>query len=309
MHKFKIDYTYLTGSAKSHFDSKGEVSPAAYALLWCMTATSFNRIFTRYDLKEFLFRLAITLHSMELVESWLLKDRLMPYSFRGNEYILTLDDVADHFGIEVIDAVENCSTRENFMNNVAKGIKNAMFMGVFEGMEVIAPRNIGEGEKEISGQPFAPEITPEVVKKAEFFANDILKFIPQEKTVRSAEMLEKEKELEQRREKIKNYPVFDINKIPPETIKQCIEAMYAPKSAKEILEIPEDFETFGRPMIYLAWLYANNFLEFKEGTAYPVEGFDINYEDYELEDGGFNLRVTIEEHNFDEILPLLKGLY
>lgn len=309
MHSIKIDYTYLTGRAKSHYDSTGEVLPAAYALLWCMVATSVNRIFTRDDLKEFLTRLAITLHSMNLVEDWFTQDRLMKYSYNGELYYLKVEDIIDHFGIEVIDLVENYSDWDHFRKTIFTSIESAMLSGVFGNFEVIGVEFDEEENKLVFEEISLPKITPELIKKAEFFANDILKFIPEEKTVRSAEILEKEKELEQRRKKIKNYPVFDISKLPAETIMQCIEAMYAPKSAKEILEVPEDFETFGRPMIYLAWLYANNFLEFHEGNAHPVEGFDINYEDYELEDGGYNLRITIEDHNFDEIVHLLRGAF
>jgi len=34
----------------------------------------------------------------------------------------------------------------------------------------------------------------------------------------------------------------------------------------------------------------------------------INYDDYTLEDGGFNLLQTIEGFNLEEMKPLLKGL-
>lgn len=73
-----IDYEYIEGPAKEHMRVTGEPMPSGWAMMWCMTAASFYRIFTKEDMKEFLFRLVITLHSMDLVENWMLKDRLMP---------------------------------------------------------------------------------------------------------------------------------------------------------------------------------------------------------------------------------------
>jgi len=116
------------------------------------------------------------------------------------------------------------------------------------------------------------------------------------------------KEMIERNKKSKSLPVFDIEKIPAEIIKQCIEIMYAPESAKGILAEPEDIDTFGKPMIYLGWLYANNFMVSDGVMPVPIEGFSFDFDDYELEDGGINLQETIESYNLEETVPLLKGL-
>jgi hypothetical protein len=40
-----------------------------------------------------------------------------------------------------------------------------------------------------------------------------------------------------------------------------------------------------------------------------TEGITLNYKDYELEGGGFNLGETIEMYNLEEMVPILKGLF
>lgn len=304
-----IDYEYIEGPAKEHMRVTGEPMPSGWAIMWCMTATSFHRIFTKEDMKEFLFRLAITLHSMDLVENWIIKDKLMNYSFNGNPYVLTVEDVVAHFGIEVYDVYENYVSREIHLQRVSTGIRDAMFTGVLNGISVIGPRDTGLNKKEISGERYTPEITPELVKKAEFFASDLMKFMPDKMfTERNPAILRKEKELDERGEHMKHLPVFDIKKIPPEIIRKCLLVMYPEDYVDYLFSEREDFDKFAKPMIYLAWLYANDFMVSDGNLSWPREGFSINYDDYELESGGINLLVTIQDYNLKDTVPLLKGL-
>lgn len=125
---------------------------------------------------------------------------------------------------------------------------------------------------------------------------------------RSPLIAEKEIELALRRDKIKNLPVFDIKKISETTIRQCVDLMYSPEDAEYYLNTPEDFEYIVQPWIYLAWLWANDFMVTDGITAYEKEGFPINYDYYEREEGGFNLLYTIQNYGMDRIVHLLKGL-
>jgi len=119
---------------------------------------------------------------------------------------------------------------------------------------------------------------------------------------------EKEIELALRRDKIKNLPIFDIKKIPDNIIRQCVNMMFSPEDAEYYLNTPEDFEYIVQPLIYLAWLWANDFMVTDRITAYEKEGFPINYDDYEREEGGFNLLYTIQDYGMERMVPLLKGL-
>jgi hypothetical protein len=84
--------------------------------------------------------------------------------------------------------------------------------------------------------------------------------------------------------------------------------MYKDEYIKHLLNNPDEFEKKGKPLIYLAWLIANDFLILDGLSTHEKEGITLNYMDYELEGGGFNLGETIEMYNLEEIGLLLKGL-
>lgn len=55
------------------------------------------------------------------------------------------------------------------------------------------------------------------------------------------------------------------------------------------------------------WLVANDFFKFNEMDSYAKEGFEFNLENYELDDGGYNILRTIDDYNIED-LEFLKGL-
>ncbi len=114
----KIDYSYTTGPLLENRKNSGEVHHSSYGMFWCMSATSFYRIFSKEDMREFLFRLAITLHSINLLDNWLINDRLFNYSFKGQHYLMTIQNIINHFGFEAYDTYDNFSNREHFLANV-----------------------------------------------------------------------------------------------------------------------------------------------------------------------------------------------
>lgn len=305
-----INLRYTKGVPAEYFRYHGEPMPSSYAMAWCMLATGVYRIFSREDLKEFLFRLPVTLNSLGLVETWLLKDRLMNYRVKGKDYTLCLEDVIMHFGLEVIDSYSNMTDREDYLKNVGGGIFNSMLTGHLADFSVIEPETDEDGSKIISGKKHAPEITPELIAKAEFFASDLMKFIPEETfTDRNPLIAEKEKEIEERRERKRNMPVFDIKKIPKRIIRECLEIMFVEEYVDRLLKDPELFEKEARPLIYLGWLLANDMMEYNDEMGIvEKEGVELDYSDYELPGGGSNLNLTVMDYNLRDLGPLLKGL-
>lgn len=126
-----IDYTYMQGYPVEYLQENGKPLPSSFAILWCMAATDVHRIFTKADMKEFLFRLAITLHSMNLLENWLIKDELLNYKVKDQEYVLKIEEVIMHFGFQIYDYANNFNERDRYLSNIAEGIKGAMFIGLF----------------------------------------------------------------------------------------------------------------------------------------------------------------------------------
>jgi hypothetical protein len=304
-----LDYTYMPDYPKAYLKEYGEPLPSSYAIRWCMIATGVYRIFTKKDMKEFLFRLAITLNSMSLLEVWLMDGKLLKYKVKDLEYVLNIDEVMIHLGFQIYDYSKNFSDRDRYLSNVSEGIRDAIFIGALDGFSILTPKNLGENRMQISGNRYAPVITPGLLAKADFFARDLMKFITDETfTNRNPAILDKELELIERRERIKHLPVFEIEKIPENIIRQCVEMIFTPKDAAYYFGNPEDFDIMVKPLIYLAWLWANDFIISDGVTAYEKEGISIDYDDYTLDEGGFNLLQTIEGLNLEEMKPLLKGL-
>ena len=302
-----INLKYINNS----FIRTGKILPSSQAITWCMLATSVNRIFTKEDLRELLFRMAIKLHSTDLIETWLIKGQLIKYTVREFSHILTVEDLIMHIGLEVIDSADNLCSRGHFLEHIEFGIQHANFIGAMEGISVINPNF--ENNDILSDYPVkicAPELTPDLIAKAEFFADDLMKFIPEEAfDNRSIAMVEKEMEIYERQERIWMLPIFDIKKIPPEIILQCLQIIYMPEYVEKLLKDPEKFEKTGKPKIYLGWLLANDFMVFKGTYVWPREGFPFDLGDYLLEGGGHNLRETIDIYNLEELNDLLKGIF
>jgi hypothetical protein len=302
-----IRLTYTKGTPLEYFKYHGHAPESSYAMLWCMLATGFSRIFTREDMKEFLFRLAITLNSLNLVETWLMKDHLMDYRVKGNSYLLKLEDVAMHLGIEIIDSTENHSSREKYLADIKEGIGNTMFISSLSDFSVLEPVREGDEISFINAGELAPEVTPELIAKAEFFAGDLMRFIPEETfTDRNPLIAKKEKEIESRREKIRNLPLFDIKKIPRRIIRDWVESTYKPGYAAKVLKDRKEFDKKVRPFIYLAWLMANDLLIMNGPFTCEKEGVVLDYKDYELPDGGYRLDMTIEEYGLEELADTIR---
>lgn len=304
-----INLKYIKGLPLDYFRYNGYPHPSSYAMTWCMVATGLYRIFNRDDMKEFLFRLPITLNSLGLVETWLMKDHLMDYRVKNKEYTLTLNEVSMHFGLEIADVIENKSSREQFLDRISAGITGSMIMGEFGGFSVIEPEINEDDTKTFSGQKSTPAIIPELISKAEFFAADLLKFIPEETfTDPNPLIAEKEKEIELKKDLNKKLPVFDIKRIPRYVIKKCLEFIFVPDYAKQLLNDQEKFDKEARPLIYLAWLLANDLLVIDGPFTCPIEGVSFNYADYTDEQNSYNLEETIETYNLAELAGELKGV-
>ena len=248
---------YVKGVPIEYFKKHNEGMPSTYAMIWCMMATGISRIFTKEDMKEFMFRLPLALHSIDLVETWLIKDRLMHYKHKENEYVLTLDDVMMHFGMEASDHYENFSDRETYLQEISLGINAAMIVGCFGNFSVIEPEKSKNFWEMFAPPKPVPEPGLELMAKAEFFANDLMRFIPVDIFKnRNPKMIEKEKELAARVERIKNLPEFDIKKVPPGIIRKCLEIMFKEEYVNYLPYKTEAFYKKGEPNRYqLSFIY------------------------------------------------------
>lgn len=300
---------FIDGEPLEYYKKTGEFHHSTKAMQWCMTITSVHRIFYEADLKEFLFRLAIVMDKMKLTEKWLCNYELFSYRCEDKSYVFTIEEILKHIGFQCLNSIENFSDREIFLSKINANIGIGAFLGIFTGISVMPLIKKSEDEYVISTATYAPDMTGDLLKKASFFRDDAMRFfLPEMFKKINVRIIAKEKELEERRQKIKNLPVFDIDKIPKETINKCLYSLFNENFVADLLGCEEDFNIFAKPMIYLAWLLANDMLVYDGITYDTIEGVPIDYDDYELEDGGWNLYQTIIDYNMYELIPILKGV-
>ena len=231
----------------------------------------------------------------------------MDFKVKGRNYVLNLDDIVMHLGIEVIDSIENHSAREKYLSGISGGIATAMFMGGLEDFSVLEPVIEDNIIQMKQAKELIPEVTPKLLAKAEFFVSDLMKFIPEETfTDRNPLIAEKEHEIELRRDRIRNLPVYDIRKIPRRIIRDWVHEIFKPEDATKLLQDKKEFDKHVKPYVYLAWLMANDLIIMNGPFTCAKEGVALNYEDYELTDGGFRLDMTIEEYALEDLATTIE---
>lgn len=82
--------------------------------------------------------------------------------------------------------------------------------------------------------------------------------------------------------------------------------VYTDEYVEELFSNPELKASELKPLLYLAWLYANGLIyePFEVDDAY-----EIDYNAYDQPDGGYNLDSTYNKYCLDELEVLLKGLF
>lgn len=294
-------------------NEKGEFKamPSTFAMYWAMSACNMNRLFFKEDMKEFLFRLAITLEKMKLMENWFSYDKVLNFSLKGMQYSLSAKDILFHFGFQSGDGLDSGWRREKYLDNLGKGVFNAKFIGALMDCQIIPLKRTGEDQYSMVDEAFDPEITDKLISNASFFSEDVLKLGSDDLFTRTCDKKEQKlEELVARRKRAASIPEFTLEIIPDGIIEECMDSIFLPEYLDELMK-PENkekwnFECFR--MIKLAWLWANDLFIFDEGEVWEVEGVSLRREDYEDEDGGSHLYRIIEDYELKELTELLKGI-
>ena len=309
MGKSSLSVRYTSGKPRRYFEDLKEPMPSTRAIAWCMARTEVARLFSKDDMREFLFRLPILFHLRGLVEDWLMEGTLFTYFFRGKEYTLSVDDLVMHAGLEAYDHYLNVTPRDRYLNRVKWSMNFPLTTGYAEAF----PQLRIDGTKLVVDHlVYGPELTPELIDKAAFFAADVMKIMPGKYFYHAcSNLVRKKKELAKRKKMIEAIHDFDLREIPCDMLKACLEIISCSCDAEKILRSPDDADSIDRqirPAIFLAWTWANHFTS-KDGLFLPgKEEFTRDYLDYEAEDGGYNLTYNIGISLPEKLIPVLKGL-
>jgi hypothetical protein len=316
MDKTTFTTKYIENYPVKYNVNEEEIAPQTYGIYWCMIATGMHRLFSKEHLHEFLFRLAITMESLQLVENWVGWDKFLTFTYKNKYYSLTPGDVFLHMGFEALDTYKDSIPRDDYLSKIGYLTGTAQIIGHSGGdFHVIRPEKIAEGEDgeedtyQVNFQNANIHIDEKLIQKAGFFARDVLKTAPQglfEKVPPARK--EKMKELEERRQAIKNLPKFSLQMLSEDTIEQCMQLMIGAEEVEKLKQEPKDYEEESYRLIHLSWLFANELVWGNDFGWNVREGVELNEGAYAFEDGGVNLYETYEEYNMEACEELLKGV-
>ena len=311
-----VNLFYLENYPRIDKRKKLKMLPHTYAMEWSMRVTGINRLFSKDDVYELLVRLSMILETRGIVEDWFDNDRLFSYTVAGKPYVLTLQDVIGHFGLEIVNSVENFQTREHFMSNIRRGFVVESILQLTDYPFRLAGSFSDEDFNEELAGELEKGVATDTVKKAEVFAAHLIKLIPDNAFDKNERIIEKEQELAERRERMETIPVFDVLKIPLETRKKCYDIMFREDLkdedyvfTEEDLKDRDKKENMFIPFLHLAWLFANDMMVEDEGMMWPEEAVrDFDESPFYDEDETISFYSTFEDYGMDECVPFLKGV-
>lgn len=142
-----------------------------------MRLTHMNRISTKQEVEEFLFRLAFLMDLKNIIAKTGEDDFLALYSFRKKTYRFTTGVLEKYIGFECTGANESFLPRESFFRSVFISQFSAMMTARSYGIGLPLPKELTR-ETESGTQILSPDNNPENVKGAELIAGKLMKKIP-----------------------------------------------------------------------------------------------------------------------------------
>jgi hypothetical protein len=247
-------------------------------------------------MRVFLTRLVILHRREDAVKELEKLEDPLEIAFDYDKTKVTLGDIFRHNGIEIYDYTNHFISDEGFRYKLA-----VAWSGGYSSNARYEPSNPSD----------------QLVEEAEKFAEMALELAPSDLFADQDRFMEKLEEIRLRKEAMARIPKFELEKIPVEIRNQCMMIMFNDEFDLEMIEylreFPEDSPSFfedEKKYIYLAWLYANEFICYDIGMAFPVEGVDLDVFKYSInhpELGPMGLEFTIGEYNIPDTEMLLKG--
>lgn len=302
----------FTENKEKHFEENREtVTPVVQALFSLMNLTGVFRLFEKEDIYELVKRAQLIFPERNLIADFFNEDLLIEFPFENKNYKLDLNSLITYIGFEVADVNKNHAPFACWALNIPNYKQNTSLITTAIGtLNLDASRSNVSGEKnnlaiDFSYAPVDIFLNHELVKKAETFATTILNKIPEEafKQIKR-KFPSKFLELELRNAPFKE-PIFDFEALP----KDKQEALWK--------HFWLNMEYFNDPnqrdhdllLIYLAWLWANDFVIDKDLNSIHIDFRMKNFEPDEIEEGedGINELLNLNIlYGLDELFPLLK---
>ncbi len=299
-------------------DKSGEPAPETRAIAFCMNVTGVSKLFSREDYYELLFRLAISLQQLKIVETFFGDDYMFSFNYNNQSYAISHQDLVNHIGLHIYDAPRPPEPFDNWVSQLEKFWNNSIFTGFVLGMinpaKHLTEKKRLEEDDEVEFTAEDIEIHPSVavINNARIMADSAIKDIPDD--IFEDFVIREEKYLKQIQDYIDfmNSPppmTFDWNRIPAEKQRVVLELLFPDGYTKgaTLDEIQEYYFDSAKNLVYLAWLFANGFVyNAVRSEIDPRFNVDISVYDGLDGEGGINLQNVFECFDLESVLSYLK---
>lgn len=289
-----------------------EQIPYVKAVAGLMILTGVYRLFEKEDVEQLLKRAQLLLPERQIIDRFFSDESLFGFRFNDLQYEFTTDHLKELIGLETLDADKNRIPFSEWIYKV-KGCIDMYHLligfGVFESLELTAfsshvtPTDQGVDIDISKTSDFELTLTHELLDHAELLGKTVIKELPSSLFTRIKEVFPNKIKALELRELPFDEPIFDFEKLPLEMQRQLWKHFWPDM----VYFNDKDQRNETAKLIYLAWLWANEFvIEDSDGLPYVdprMESFKLD--DYELDDGGFNLYITYEEHDLEALATLL----
>lgn len=274
-----ITNAIIEKSYYSDINQEGRLHPLTKALAVCLTATNMNMLFTKQDVFEFLVRIQLVFPFLKIDEHFKSSNHLFCFSENDDAHKMCIEDIYNHIGIRMSNALDN-NERSEFINNVNSYAINGLCYA----------ETVSEAFHKVITSAMDSYKLPVAINKSKIAAaeENATLFMNTVENDGFFEVSEKLNDIIAYRNSEKNKKEFDINKIDKKILNEFYEHISTICKHDSIDELMAEDPKRVENLLLIAWLYANKKLMKNLYGEYEVEFayiFEVDYSAVIIEDG------------------------
>ena len=284
----------------------GEFAPEVHALWYLMLVTKVNRLFTKEDLWQLVYRMQWLFPEIGFTDKFLLDDEVAEYKYHGMKHSLMLTDVEQLIGSMVIDTPLSFESLESFKSNPASKYNAAGVLGMLLPVRLDLPQYDNAGEEMSVNHENEYWMKHDVSSKAKVFADSVCSAIPEAAWERiDMEYADKIREFEARKN-AGPHAVFDWDAYSNEQKKEVCDIVW-----EDFCDIEEGPDCESYHVMHLCWALIYGYVKLEPYGAYEdreclseVYSEYIDYDQYEIPDecGGISMCDYYEVLGLNRVL-------
>lgn len=282
------------------------------ALAFCLVAAGMERLFTRDDFRELVFRLTVIFQQLNILENFFRDNYLFDFFFEDEHFRITHNDLLAHLGIHIFEYPAESMPREVWYQKMQDCWEGSVWTGILG--ETINPvpslvlDKINKQNTSINIKSLNVNPSPELILNAEILAENVMKELP----VKPFEQFRSEnREFLQTINRYIDYcksplPIqYDWNKITEENQQAILKHVVEPQfyfDGMTMDDVINEYADWVPDLVYLAWIKANGFADdlYHDKIDPRVDIDPSKYEELGVE-GGINLGLTYDAFDLSAI--------